>query len=59
MLAACNSSFPDMVLRSQNETILISDQQFSVKLERKELGPGHSPSPNPAVVGLDALKTTA
>lgn len=45
-----------MVLCSQNQTILISDQQFSVKLERKALWPGHSQSTNPAVVGLDTLK---
>lgn len=37
VLAACNFSFTVMVLCSQNQTILISDQQFSVKLERKAL----------------------
>lgn len=37
VLAACNSSFTVMVLCSLNQTILISDQQFSVKLERKAL----------------------
>lgn len=56
VLAACNSSFTVMVLCSQNQTILISDQQFSVKLERKALRPGYSQSTNPAVVGLDSLK---
>lgn len=37
VLAACNSSLTVMVLCSQNQTILISDQQFTVKLERKAL----------------------
>lgn len=37
VLAAFNSSFTAMVLCSQNQTILISGQQFSVKLERKAL----------------------
>lgn len=56
VLAAHNSSFTVMVLCSQHQTILISDQQFSVKLQRKALWPGHSQSINPAVVGLDTLK---
>lgn len=37
VLAVCNSIFTVMLLCSQNQTILISDQQFSVKLEIKAL----------------------
>lgn len=56
VLAECNSVFTVVLLCSQYQTIFISDQQFSVKLERKALQPAHSQRTNPAVVGSGTLE---